>query len=254
MLPTQALALIAGLVGAIVSAVFAFAIRWYLDRHNERKAERRVAFVHLVQVSEIVALDGLARGAAKTFAIDEGIKSLASADGAYNPSHAISVLLHRELSKITPESLASKPEASAIVRVLRTYAEGSKEKELTTAQLATLPRDTILAYRNYLTARSYVFQCIELWLELFERGSGSWFTPELIHHHWVLLDSFVKKASVLRTALIAQSGISRSLARQILVQQIETLGKAYLSVFTEQPKIKAAMRAAADAVETTNDG
>lgn len=63
----QTLALVSGLIGALLSGAFGFGVRYLLDERNRRVAEERAAYVRLVQVSDLVAIEKVVRIVVKPY-------------------------------------------------------------------------------------------------------------------------------------------------------------------------------------------
>ena len=82
----QSIALVSGLIGALLSAVFSFLIRRYLDDRAQRQAELKVSYVHYLAVSDILAEDLMLRYL-KALGVAERYAQLASLEGQFEPSH-----------------------------------------------------------------------------------------------------------------------------------------------------------------------
>lgn len=103
----QTVALISGLIGALISAGLSYWIRATLDRRNQKESEARLAYVYFVRISEQVAIELVVSSFIKIMAGERARESLASRDGTFEPSHKLSVLLAEEIQKLTPREAKS---------------------------------------------------------------------------------------------------------------------------------------------------
>jgi hypothetical protein len=234
--------LLSGLIGALLSAALGFGVRWCLDRRSLQLAEQRVAYVHLVSVSTVVAADTLARSYLKVVVGDMAKETFADPDGIFEPSHAISAFLYQELTKLTPERLNECSGASLIPRVLNGLVEGAKESKLSAEQLSKLPKQSVLVYTQYITYLSHVQHCLELWATLFETGDAKWLTAQFVHDNWLTVDRFCKQATLLRVALIEHGACTKVEAAALLHQQMKQLSETVLANLVHKPKIEAAVQ------------
>lgn len=246
--------LLSGLIGALLSAALGFGIRWYLDRRNLQLAEQRVAYVCLVSVSTVVAADALARSYLKVIVGDRAKETFADPDGVFEPSHAISALLHRELQKLTLERLNEISGASMIPRFLNGLIESAKESKLSAEQLSKLPKQSVLVYTQYITYLLHVQQCLELWATLFETGDAKWPTAQFVHDNWLTVDRFCKQATLLRVALVEHGACTKAEAAALLRQQIKQLSETVLANWEHKPKVEAAVLALRKSTESAEAG
>lgn len=236
------LALISGLVGALISAALSYWVRYALNRRAHRDAERRLAYVHFIKISELVALEVIVGSVVNVFFVDQkAIASLASSDGKYEPSHKISVLIVELLQKLTAEKFKEIVGGSKIPRALHSLADEIKESRLKPEQLASLPKDLVLEYSFFLAYLGQLRQILSLWADFFETDDRSWITADAVHEQWIAITRFFEHARSLRTAFIKHGHISSSEASNLLDTQIEKFKDVLLSKWKHQPKIRAAM-------------
>src|SRR5450759_5116222 len=110
----QNVALFSGLIGALISSGLSYFIRATLDRHNLKEAELRITYVHFVKISQIVAIDAVAKIFLNAYATEELKAAIKSKDGLFEPSHAISVIIAQQIQKQTPETIKAAPGISFV--------------------------------------------------------------------------------------------------------------------------------------------
>lgn len=247
----QSLALISGLIGALISAGLSYWIRATLDRRNQKESEARLAYVYFVRISELVAMDLVVSSFIKIMAGESARESLVSKDGTFEPSHKLSVLLAQEIQKLTTEKLKETPGLSIIPVFLKSQLEALSESKLSAEQLSKLPRETVFTYSLFLNYLSHLRGTVLLWMTSFEEQQTSWVTPEAIHDQWIGVSRFFGHARSLRAALVLAGAATKSEASTLLQKQVSTYNEIIYAKFQHQPKLKAAIAeaksAAADA-------
>lgn len=240
----QPIAIISGLVGALVSAILGFVVRLILDKRAQRESERRLAYIHLVKVSDVVAADIAVRTVVKPLIPQDAFKELVERDKAsFGPSHKLSAMLAEALNKLTKEAIEANPNLKAIPRLARTQLEAAKEFKLTAEQLSKLPKDVVFLSNRLQGLHSHVMQCIDMWGALFEQDERYWITPEGIHDQWMSVVRFASTARELRLALIRYGASTPKEAADLLSLQVSYLIGIVSTKWSDQPKLAAAAAA-----------
>lgn len=246
----QTIAIISGLIGALVSGVLSFGVRLLLDKRAQREAERRIAYVYLVRVSELVAADIIIRSFIKVYVPEEAANDLASANDAYEPSHKVSALLAEALSKLTSEDITEDQNLRAIPRFAKTLLDAAKESRFSSEQLSKLPQEAVFACHRFQNYHQYVCQIINMWSDFFENNERYWVTPEGIHDQWRALVRFADHARVLRAALIRYGAATPEQASTLMSAQVKEMHENIASKMTDKPRLLAAAEAAKKAVDS----
>lgn len=233
----QGLALTSGLIGALLSAGLSFWIRATLDRRSLRDAERKLAYVHFVGISELVALEIVATSFIKNLVGQRAQEALRSKDGAFEPSHKLSAMIAKEIQKLTPEKLKEMPGLSIIPIFLRSQLEAMSDSNLTAEELSKLPKETVLTYSLFLRYLSHLRGVVLLWIAFFEKQQTLWVTPEAIHDQWLAVTKLFKHARRLRTALLVAGATSASEANALLQRQVSTYNEEMFAKFQHQKKL-----------------
>ena len=246
------IALLSGLIGALISAMLGYWIRDSLDKRALRRAEARLAYVHLVRVSQLVALRSAAVAYIKTYVGDRA-EDLSSKDGAFEPSHKLSVLVAQALKEIEWTKAKETPALALVSSYLRAQLEAISESKLSAEDLAALPRDVTLTYSQFLGYLSRMHGTVLLWISFVEEGPGAWLTSENIHEQWVAVKRFFELAAELRTALVHNGAATPGEASTLLTIQTNACFDLIIGKLKDEPKIRAAFaevaaKAATDAV------
>lgn len=236
----ESLALISGLIGALLSAGLGFVTRLILDRRTTKIAERKLAYVYLVRVSEVVAMGIVTKDAIKSLVPPSAIAELQAENDAYSPSHKISAIIADTLKSIPLETVRDDPAYRSIPRFAKAQIESAKDVKLSPEQLSKLPPEVIFDSNRYMSLHGHVMQVIEMWGALFEHGENEWLTPEGIHDQWLVLVRFADSAKQLREALITAGAATPTEAAQLLKQQQKQLREVVVQKLQNKPKLAAA--------------
>lgn len=239
----QSHVLISGLIGALLSAGLGFIARLILDRRAIQIAERKLGYVYLVRVSEVVAIDMVTRVVIKALVPPTAIVELQAENNAYSPSHKISAMLAEMLKSIPLETIRTDPTYRTIPRFAKAQIESAKDVKLTPEQLSKLPPGVIFDSNRYIALHGHVMQVIEMWGALFEHGENTWLTPEGIHDQWLTLVRYIDSAKQLRGALIAAGAATSAEADQLLKRHQNQLLEVVALKWQNQPKLAAAAAA-----------
>jgi hypothetical protein len=247
----QNVALFSGLIGALISSGLSYVIRANLDRRNLKEAESRITYVHFVKISEIVAIDSVAKILIKAYLTDELKAALKIEGGLFEPSHAISVLLAEEIKKQTPKKIKAIPGISFVSLYLKSLLESVNESKLSTEQLSKLPKETVLNYSSFLSYLSHIQAIILIWSNFFEEPNTAWVTAEAIHDQWLSITKFFEHARILHSALQRAGSITNNEANALIRKQSAIMTERYFSKLKHKPKLEAALadfnKAATDA-------
>lgn len=233
-------ALLSGLIGALVSAALSYWIRAALDKRALRHAESRIAYVHLVQVSQLVAMRNVLMEFLKIFAGDRAKDSLISKEGAFEPSHKVSALLAQQLQKITQAEWKNTPGFSTVPVYLKSQLDSIKESKLSAEQLSKLPKDTVLIYSEFLSYLSHIEGIINLYILHFEEDKSPTLSAEDIHDQWLTISRFFSHAEKLRLALVKSGAATLKEAVALLLSQTIRYRGHSIEKLQAKPKVAAA--------------
>ncbi|MBF0115586.1 MAG: hypothetical protein HQM04_11180 [Magnetococcales bacterium] len=236
--------IISGFVGALLSAGMGYVVRLHLDRRAQKDAERRLAYVYLVRVSELVAAEivvkAFVRAFVKVFVPADVVKELMSPTGAYEPSHKVSAILAEIISKKSPEEFKNNHDSIGVLRLVNEMLGAAKESRLSAEQLSKLPREAIFSCHQFQKHHVYICQVVSMWIGFFENGERCWFTSDGIHNQWRALVQFLDHARSVRDALVLYGAATQEQANLLLSRQIHEINEAYVSNSLDQRKITAA--------------
>lgn len=244
----EPIALVSGLIGALLSAGFSYWIRAYLDKRNLQNLERATAYVHLVQVSQLVAMKTVITLYVKTLIGEKGMESLVSKDGLYQPIHKASAAFAQTIKDSEPKKWKEKAGFSVIPVFLKAQLESISASQLTTDQLAKLPRDAVLTHSQFLTTLSHLRGIVLLYISLTEDVDPPLITAENILDQWLTMNRFFEQAEKLRLALIKSRAATISEATILLKTQISIYAEQLHLKLKDKPQLDAALAEAGNGV------
>jgi hypothetical protein len=236
----ESLALISGLVGALISAALSYFVRLALDHRTLRIAERRLAYVYLVRVSEVVAMDQTCRIVVNVLMPSGAAEKLKSATGSFGPSHKVSAMLADMMRAAPLDKLREDATYRAIPRFVKAQIESAKEVKLSAEQLAKLPKEVVYESNRFLAHHAHVMQVLEMWGAFFEHGEDGWISAEGIHDQWLALVRYIESAKRLRGGLVAAGAATPSEASELVKRQLSQMLGLAVQKWQDQPKLAAA--------------
>lgn len=250
----ERLALISGLIGALVSAALSFIVRRVLDARVQREAERKLAYVLLVRTSALLATETVIRAFMEEMLTTPSAReAFATSDAKYNASHRVSAILAFILNLLPAEGLIKNSQFRMFPRYIALLLEDARESRLSPEQLAKLPREAILAFGNFQAEHAQMCQVASLWRDYFEHGERFWVTAEVLHGQWRALRRFMESARAVRTILVKHEAATLSEADRLLASQISTLKLGVMTGLSDKPKLAAAASQLLSVVSRSDD-
>ena len=217
------IALLSGLFGAVITAIFNYLINIKLAKREQRRKEQSMAYVYLVKVSDIVATD-LAfrkyiswevkrRDPDSTFLNFQA--KLKSMSEKLDVAHGACVLLAKALNE--DNSFWSK-----IRDNFRSLSESEKYFEealrfrLPDELLVQLPRESVIHYQLFIKNILAIDQAINLWVRWAKTGENNLLTANTLYSHWTAIRDISTNAHQLRDVLIKKGKVSPLEAENIL--------------------------------------
>ena len=243
----NSVALISGLIGALLSAGLSYWIRSYLDKKNLQNSERALAYVHLVQVSHIVAMRTVVTTYFKILLGEKITQDLASKDGLYQPIHKAAVILAKLLKTSEPKKWKETAGGAILPVFLKSQLESISASKLTADQLAKLPRDAVLIYSQFLNSLSYMGGIVLIYISLLEDNQPPLINAENILDQWLTVNRLFDQADKLRLALVKSGAATGNDAEILLRTQIAMYSGQLLARLNHKPQVEAAIAEATSA-------
>jgi len=220
-------ALMAGLFGALLSAAFSFWIRKFLDSRALAQAEKRLAYVHFVKFSEILAIEVCLKNFVKTF-IPEDARKIFGKAGFYNAAHEICAKIAFDVSKNGAKAISENQGANALTILIDSQISSIKSTKLSDEQLSKLPKQMIDEYVIFQGLMSYVENVLQMWKDAASGGSLGWVNTEAIHDQWLLVLRISRSVQAIRASMLGEGVVTPEEARNLLKKQVDTMTNIFL--------------------------
>ncbi|MGK5004097.1 hypothetical protein [Janthinobacterium sp. LB2P70] len=230
--------LVAGLFGAIVAGMINFFVRRFLDKKAIHLAERKLAYVHFVRISGMLATEMALKNIFKLYAKDVKIGS--EERSGYSISHDISVLISAKLNEIDSKEIAKNPNIKMAVNFVEFQVEDLKGNKLSFDDLSKFPKEIINDYSNFLSVLSHIIVSLDFWKVSMSTGEFKWATPESIYDQWLLLQRFSKSVASVRSKMLGAGVVTPLEAHVLLKSQLDFLNNITLQSLLNRDALKAA--------------
>ena len=242
-------AIFSGLIGAIVTAALNYIVRLLISKRDQKSSEKKLAYVYLVKISELIAVEVLVRRIVEAYAeaYSDDINSLKrSADGKFEISHGICAAIAKAIEALPDKKLKELNEYRAALEMFGEILEKSIDFKLPTEVLSQLPKKAIQHYSYFERQTSAIKYIFKPWSEFIEKGNKTLLTPDFIYSQWLSIKFLFDAAHSVRVALIKYGGISNKEAVSLLASQIQRAKEVYYASLSSQSKIKEALTAIED--------
>jgi hypothetical protein len=199
-------------------------MRILLLRRSEKGRQRRLAFLYLVRVTEIIALKKSAEYALK----DEisKIKSECKDDvGLFLSLYFMSSGIAKKPEEMT--QFMEKPESKRLLNYLQSWTQKDEYLgyKFDDDLLSGLPNDSIVQYGFFIQAISEVKNAILTWLDCYNARDFSLLTADALHSQYRAFKNLLESADALRSSLIDYGKIREKIAYDILNDQYKRFVK-----------------------------
>ena len=210
------------IVGAFITAAFAYLVRLILLRKSEKKRQERLALLYLTRITEIVAWKQ---------AIEFTYKEIISQIQDKIRDDETGYILHRICVKVSEafhnrsesSDLISDPEISRFIDVAKSWSNQDQYfgYKIDDELLSNLPTEAIIQYHFFINRISQINTTLLSWISAFESNNFSLLDPNSLFHQILGFKKLVDSADSLRSSLITKAKIRRKKAADILAQQFK---------------------------------
>jgi hypothetical protein len=238
------LALISGLLGAVITAIFNYFINIKLINRTHKIREQQTAYVYLVKVSLVIAAEIFIKSELKSFMEKAGLTK----SGEDFFGIAMCAVLAEGINKLELENLEE------IKKFLR-KAETEKifdeffDYKISDELLAEFPRTAVVNYSLFSGYASGTKSIIAIWFAWARTGDSTLLTAENIYNQWMTIKNFFASAKALRDILIEKGNVSDKDAMELVNKQLEEIKKGSAEITSAKPKLEAALTSLREEME-----
>jgi hypothetical protein len=224
-MPDLLTAAVGGLIGAGVAAVASYHFQNRLAANRRREQEQRIAYVRLVQISELIAVDDFLRKYMKTLfevmhASGIDLREQIPKGEGYDRKHSIATAFAKAIEEdvnkeggLSLSTLSGPLGAKAFTRML--------EFSMAPSELADLPRDAVYAYSSFVTLAFNLRLSVEFIMQCLSASKVAPLTANFLLDTYETMVLMVEKAKELRAALLLRGGVSSEEATKLHAQQCQ---------------------------------
>jgi len=217
------IALLSGLFGAVITAIFNYLINIKLAKRDQKRKEQRMAYVYLIKVSDIVATDLVFRKyfswEVKRRDPDNTLQNFQAKLKSMSPkldmAHGACVLFAKVLNE--DDSGRAK-----IRDIFRSFSESEKYFEealrfrLPDELLVQLPRESVIHYSLFIKNILAIDRALNLWVRWAKTGENNLLTTNTLYSQWTAFRDIATNAHHLRDVLIKKGKVSHLEAENML--------------------------------------
>lgn len=218
------------IIGALITAVFAYLVRIILLRRGDRQKQRRLALLYLVRITQIVAIKRAIEFTYKDLIdqIKRGIKD----DPTGYVVHRLCIKTSEAIrEKFESSKIDSIPELKGVISLIKKSCDQDPEfgYKIDDQILSNLPMDVIIQYHFFIRWVSQIHAALTMWISAFESGDFSLLDPNTLYNQIIGFRKLVDSAEELRLSLIIKAKVKRKQATNILLKQAEQFTKELIA-------------------------
>lgn len=231
------IALISGLIGALITAVLNYIVRLRILKKDQSKKETQLVYTYLVQITQLIAIETALRKISQELLnkFPDYLKVFKDLDESeFEMSHRLCVNI-ADAIQIIPKEELNKLQLQKYLFVLnffRNWKEDIEKFNIPNEILANFPKGAIRHYSHFVSQSVTINHIIMFWAPFFEKGERTWITADLIHGQWKSLRFFIEATHELRSALIKYSKIDSKDMDELLKYHEQNLTGEYFLQFS----------------------
>ena len=238
-MPQLLVALLSGTFGALISAFLSYHVRLRAKRREDTERKKKLALVHVLQLTNFVATDFYCTEVFKNIAKAGQIKT----DKDFDLEHAISVFFSDAIAKADPGELAKVYQR--LSPYLKAVAPSIDRFEVPAEDLSEMSEVTIYAYTRYIQLGDRLKSTaatLDSWLE---KADPALLDSKTLLASYQTYRDFADAAGLLRTAFLASAGVPSAYGTHTLMRGYTAVQKEVARTFAGNQKLSKAEEAAA---------
>jgi hypothetical protein len=236
-------ALVSGLVGALLSAFLSYVVRLKVREKEELARQRRLAYVYFIQLTEVFASDLIIKEISGK--VNE---SLGNKEKGVGLSHAAAVYLSEQIAKVKPDDLKA---IRALLKPFLAYMCDSLDKVvLPASQLSELPRDSVYFYNRYIVKAQQFKVAVRALEGALDDADTKLLSAEMLNSVFTAYQGAADASGLLRAAFISYGGISSAASHAALVRSYKFWKEEIAKGLSQTSKLDAAKKILKEVSET----
>lgn len=240
-----AVALVSGLVGALVSAYLSYLVRLKVREKDDIARQRRLAYVYFIQLTEVFASDLIIKEIAGK--VNE---SMGGKEKGIGLSLSAAVHLAEQVSKLKAEDVKI---IRATLKPFFAYLCESLDKvTIPAAQLSELPQDSVYFYNRYMMKAQQFKTAVRLLEGALDDDDLKLLSAETLSGVFTAYQGAADASGLLRAAFISYGGISSATSQAALVRSYKFWKEEIAKSLSQTSKLDAAKKILKEVAEATS--
>jgi hypothetical protein len=234
---TPIVAIMSGLIGALVSAYLSYVVRLRAKNREDADERKRLAHVNFLLLTNAVAADFFV----KDFS-DRMMEAFNIKVEGYGLSHAAATFLATRFAQMKPEDLSH---AQMLLKPVIHSVIGSMENfEIRQSALGRMQEVAVYTYFRYQTTMIRLKIALDLLDTAFEKGDPKFLDAPIIHGVFRAYREYADAAGILRAALLKSAGLSNEYSIKCLNRSFVAIKADIAASFEHNTKVELAKKAA----------
>ena len=226
-------ALVSGLIGALLSAYLGFVVRIKVKEREETNRQQKLAHVHFIQLTDFIASDFLIKEIVSRMSAESKLKN-----EGFDLSHGIAAYLATKFSELEPDAIAQiravlKPTVAVVIDSMDKFL-------LAPTQLAELSSETVYFYNRYIIASLRLKAGLRLFEAILEQENPTAIDAPALHSLFQSYRAFADASGLLRAAFRGAAAVSDKYSLKCLQRSYQALQKDVRETFENMSKLEKA--------------
>ena len=217
------IALVSGLFGAVITAIFNYVINIKLAKREQERKEQRIAYVYLAKISQLLSLESSTR---LYFSDSPDCKTLIQTIKEHKEYISIPafpftfcVIIAGALKKDMDLMAKMKEFSSFFEMIERLVNQAFENFKIPVDLLAQFPRDAIIQYEQFIGSILGIKNIISQWLYWLKTGDTKLISDTMLYSHYLSGKLFLEASHKFYDVIKSKAGISTKEAEEVLKKQ-----------------------------------
>lgn len=217
------IALVSGLFGAVITAIFNYVINIKLAKREQERKEQRIAYVYLAKMSQLLSLESSTRQYISDSPEVKEVKDLLQKikKDISRPTFPFEfcVVIAGALKKDTDLMVKIKESYSFFEMAERLLDQAFDNFKIPVDLLAQFPRDAIIHYEQFIGSILGIKNIINQWLYWIKTGDTKLISDTVLYSHYLSGKLFMEASHKFYEVIKNKAGISTKEAEELLRKQ-----------------------------------
>lgn len=231
------IALLSGLTGAVITAIFNYIVNIKIANRNRRIEQQKLAFLYFVKLSSIVAYENIVKYISTAFEkpVQKMIDVLGIDKAKIETSSAAFAFIAEALKLSIKDGGKGYESFKISINHLKTLSMDSFGYELPDQLLSQFPKEAIVEYEFIVSRLKGVRSILSTVCIAFNDKKPELINSQLIFLFWNSLEKIPQSAKNFRNYLVAEANLDKKFASEVTARHtIEIFEQIKLQIFRKE--------------------